>query len=237
MHIHKYQSFYSSLTTYILGALPGSLWNTTPNRYPPQDEFIIRIVQPPDSVKARADLIIHGIIGANQTSLIAVVEDKDTFTETVNAAWEAAIEHLPNYRVQSREENRNKRGVTDFLPYSMCGRANVGRYPRCYVLKLDEAMLQNHPSTGESKTLHFKNDELEIVAIVKELVREIILYGFPSFSPSSSFTPHCCCLVPVLLGKTVPPQGLIDKRYGAMSGLLDTSVRTATTRTTRKWRK
>lgn len=109
-------------------------------------------------------------MGSGKTQPLVVVEDQDTHNETLNAAWEETVKQLADYMIQSREEDTNKQEVTGFLTYGMYSIAHLGRYSRFYVLKSDEDTLRNHAPTGGSKTVHFKDNELEIVGIVKELV-------------------------------------------------------------------
>ncbi|KAH6847411.1 hypothetical protein B0I37DRAFT_405388 [Chaetomium sp. MPI-CAGE-AT-0009] len=183
MHIRKFQYLYNDMTSETPEYTSGDLWNAIFNLYFPQDEFILtQHARPADSAKTRADFTIRGVMGADQMQLVVLFEAKGTSDKTMKGSWEKAIEQLTDYMIQSRKADTKKRDVTGLPPYDMYGILNVGSYSRFYVLKSDEATLQILSNTGNKEALHFKDDELEIVAIVKELVRETLPHGFPSSS-------------------------------------------------------
>ncbi|KAK3290775.1 uncharacterized protein B0H64DRAFT_412104 [Chaetomium fimeti] len=193
MNVLKFQYIYNAMTSETLEHTSGCMWNAILNLYFPQDEFIITPnSRPADSVKTRADFTIYSVMGADKTQLVVLFEDKRTFNETINASCEEGIGQLTDYMIQSRKVDTESREIAGLPPYDMYGILNVGSYSHIYMLKSDGTTLQRLSNSGNQEALHFKDDELEIVAIVKELVRKSLPHGFlsspysPSFFSSSS---------------------------------------------------
>jgi hypothetical protein len=190
MGISKFQILYNAVEPECPEDTVGHIWSAILTFYFPQLEFIhCRYARPVDSsmVKRNADFNIQCILGDKGTLHVALV-DKRVFSdlEAPQASWEEAFEHLTDYMIQTRKEDKKKLDIdpTNVIPYNMYGIVSVGKHSRFYVLKPTDDTPQTLPSGG-AKALHVRDDELEIVAILKELVAKTIPYGFSS-SPCSS---------------------------------------------------
>jgi hypothetical protein len=192
MDIPKFQILYNAVKPECPEDTVGHLWSAILVLYFPQLEFIFhRYARPVDSskVERNADFNVQCLLGDKGALHVALV-DKRAFNdlEAAQASWEEAFEHLTDYMIQTRKEDKKTLDIDPINPlhYDLYGIVSVGKYSRFYVLKPTDDTPQHLPSGG-AKTLHVRDDELEIAAILKELVEKTSPYGFSS-SPCSSLS-------------------------------------------------
>ncbi|KAK4246639.1 hypothetical protein C7999DRAFT_32973 [Corynascus novoguineensis] len=162
-----------------------NLWNAILNLYFPQREFIItQNARPEEGTKLKVDFIVQNVLGAEETQHVVLIEDKRASKEEgQDAAWVRAVEQLTDYMTRAKKGDKGKFDAA--LTYHMYGIVNVGRYSRFYVLQPTAKALEDLPGT-QGKAYHVKNDELQIVAILKDIVNKTIPFGLSSSSSSSS---------------------------------------------------
>lgn len=196
MHIPKFQLLYNRMTAESPDDTVCNIWLALLTRYLPQLEFIISRRQPPYGGTTGEKFILNSVLGAHGVLHMVLIEDERAFEEPTQASWEEALEQVTDYMIQTREEDKEKLEAKPIgpLPYDIYGIVNVGVYSRFYVLKSADDTLQDLPSGG-GKAFHARDDELEIVAILQELVEKTVPHGFEtcpyrylSSSSSSSAT-------------------------------------------------
>lgn len=184
MNIPKFQYLYDEVEPDSLEDTADNLWNAILNLYFPQRDFIItQNAHPTDGVKPEVDFIFQRVLGAEETRHVVLIEDKRASEEGQGAAWGRALEQLTNCMTRAQKGDEKKLGAA--VTYSMYGIVSVGRYSRFDMLQPAAKALQDLPGT-QGKTYHVKDDELQIVAILKDIVNKTIPFGFSSSSLSSS---------------------------------------------------
>ena|SRR6266566_6543445 len=98
---------------------------------------------------------IHG-----KPKRVCLIGDKRVSFEGSSRAWKKAVEQLTNYMMVARAVDSNE---------TMYGIVTIGRYSRFYELLPGEDELPDFSDYG-GNPLHFKNDEMQIDAILRELV-------------------------------------------------------------------
>lgn len=115
-------------------------------------------------VKTKADLAIR-CIHNGRPQKVCLIEDKRVEHESHGSAWEAAVHQLTNYMTTSRAHDL-------YVTSSLYGIVTIGHYSRFCEMIPYEQTLRDY-STSNGAPLHFKHNELQIDAILCELVAKI----------------------------------------------------------------
>ncbi|KAL2196712.1 hypothetical protein P885DRAFT_60726 [Corynascus similis CBS 632.67] len=141
--------------------------------YDERDFIITQNAHPRDGVKPEVDFIFQRVLGAQETRHVVLIEDKRASKEGQGAAWGRALEQLTNCMTRAQKGDEKKLGAA--VTYSMYGIVSVAGREGA-----------PGPSWYPRKAYHVKDDELQIVAILKDIVNKTIPFGFSSSSLSSS---------------------------------------------------